>query len=611
MKKTIAILTLSLIVGVYSSQAQTSTNLYWDANSTTAGIGGTGNYSSTSASQWTTNTNGTSALVGGGWTSGNASSGTGNNAIFAGTAGTVSLNQSLAANQIQFLTSGYNLQNTNTTSNYYFRARSGILLGDGVTLNVSSPVRTNGTATGFEGLITNSPGTANALIKVTGATTTADSSVRILLDAGGNVASGAQGVYVPIQIATTGSGYAAIRSAGGDASVYGNLDVNAGSRLVLQGGSNSTATRSVRVWGNLTTADSDLVVNEAADNGTVVLYGTNSIAGNVVLAYSKLGYGSKQAFGTSTVILSNNTSFGQQGTIGTTEADRTLGNSLSVQGNVTLGLGSFANFLSGNVNLNGSTRTITLGNSTTLSGQIQNGGLNVVASNKTVTFNGASTYSGGTTFATALGGSTNNVVVNNTTGSAFGSGAVSVGSGNVLSGAGSISGATTMETGSLLRPGNSPGVLTFGSDLTLNSGVNMVWELWANTEVNSPVTFDQIVVGGNLLFGGSNGVTLDFGTTAGGSLVSWADTFWDSQRSWIVYDVTGTTTGSGNLSLLNAVYNDASGASLATARTGASFSIAQVGSDVVVNYIPEPSSSSLMLLGLAGLFGVRAFRRKV
>jgi len=336
----------------------------------------------------------------------------------------------------------------------------------------------------------------------------------------------------------------------------------------------------------------------------------NTLAG-VTVQQGTLAYANINALGSGTVSLGDGATFGQGANIGSTTADRTLANNLLIQGNATLGVGSHANFLSGNVDLNGGTRTLTMGNTTTLSGQIQNGGLNVVASNKTVTFNGASTYSGGTTFATALGGSTNNVVVNNTTGSAFGSGAVSVGSGNVLSGAGSISGATTMETGSLLRPGNSPGVFTFGSDLTLNSGVNMVWELWANTEVNSPVTFDQIVVGGNLLFGGSNGVTLDFGTTAGGSLVSWADTFWDSQRSWIVYDVTGTTTGSSNLSLLNTVYNDATGAALATARSGASFSIDQVGSDIVVKYIPEPSSSSLMLLSLAGLTAVRALRRKV
>jgi len=161
-----------------------------------------------------------------------------------------------------------------------------------------------------------------------------------------------------------------------------------------------------------------------------------------------------------------------------------------------------------------------------------------------------------------------------------------------------------------LRPGNSPGVLTFGSDLTLNTGGNMIWELWANTEVNSPVTYDQTVVGGNLNVAGSFGITLDFGTLAGGSAVSWADTFWETQRSWILFDVTGTTSGSENLSLLNTVYNDANGASLAAARSGASFSIAQVGSDVVVNYIPEPSSSSLMLIGLGALAASRSYRRR-
>lgn len=118
------------------------------------------------------------------------------------------------------------------------------------------------------------------------------------------------------------------------------------------------------------------------------------------------------------------------------------------------------------------------------------------------------------------------------------------------------------------------------------------------------------MVGGNLNVAGSFGITLDFGTLAGGSAVDWVDTFWDSQRSWVLFDVTGTTSGAQDLSLLNSVYNDANGVSLAAARSGASFSIAQVGSDVVVNYIPEPSSSSLILIGLGALTAVRSFRRR-
>jgi len=223
----------------------------------------------------------------------------------------------------------------------------------------------------------------------------------------------------------------------------------------------------------------------------------------------------------------------------------------------------------------------------------------------TLDLRGANSYQGGTlvTSGTLLA---NNLISG--TNSATGSGAVTVASGGSLGGSGYIAGATTIS--GTLRPGNSPGVLTFGSDLTLNTGGNMIWELWANTEVNSPVTYDQTVVGGNLNVAGSFGITLDFGTLAGGSAVSWADTFWETQRSWILFDVTGTTSGSENLSLLNTVYNDANGASLAAARSGASFSIAQVGSDVVVNYIPEPSSSSLMLIGLGALAASRSYRRR-
>jgi autotransporter-associated beta strand protein len=337
---------------------------------------------------------------------------------------------------------------------------------------------------------------------------------------------------------------------------------------------------------------------------TLELLNANTIDG-VNLQGGSLGYGHVNALGSGTVNLGGGTAFGQSTNIGTTVGDRTVANNLNVQGNVTLGLGTYSNYLSGAVDLTGANRTVTLGNSTDLSGQISNGGLTVASTNATRSLNltAANSYNGGTTVS---GGT---LLVNNTTGSGTGSGAVTVSFGASLGGSGTIAGATTVA--GTLRPGNSPGVLTFGSDLTLNTGANLVWELWANTEVNSPVTFDQVVVGGNLLFGGANGVTLDFGTSLGGSMVSWGDTFWDSQRSWILFDVTGTTSGIEQLSIANTVFADAAGTSLSTARAGASFSISQVGSDVVVNYIPEPTSSSMILLGLSGLIGVRAFRRKV
>jgi autotransporter-associated beta strand protein len=191
-------------------------------------------------------------------------------------------------------------------------------------------------------------------------------------------------------------------------------------------------------------------------------------------------------------------------------------------------------------------------------------------------------------------------------------GNVTVDSGGTLKGSGTVNGSATLS--GTLAAGNSPGVLTVTGDLTLASGGGMVWELFKNVDSQESPTaaFDQVLVGGNLNFAGGNGITLDFGTTAVGSLVSWSNSFWDSNRSWLLYDVAGTTTGLENLSLLNSVFNDAAGGSLVASRTNASFSLSQSGNDVFLNYnaIPEPSSSLLMVLGVVGLIGIRAFGRK-
>jgi hypothetical protein len=139
----------------------------------------------------------------------------------------------------------------------------------------------------------------------------------------------------------------------------------------------------------------------------------------------------------------------------------------------------------------------------------------------------------------------------------------------------------------------------------------MVWELFANTATQaSPAVFDQVLVSGNLAFAGGNKISLNFGTTAGGSTVSWSDSFWNSNQSFLIYDVAGSTTGFSNLSLLNTSFNDATGAALAASK--GSFSVSQLGSDVFLNYnaIPEPSTGSMLGLGFAGLVVTRLLRRK-
>jgi len=209
---------------------------------------------------------------------------------------------------------------------------------------------------------------------------------------------------------------------------------------------------------------------------------------------------------------------------------------------------------------------------------------------------GSNTYSG--TTAVSQGTLTVNGSV---------AGCVNVASGSLLKGSGTIGGASTVN--GTLAAGNSPGQITFSSDLTLGSGSNLVWELFGNTS-SDVRQFDRVAVGGNLLASAGSGITLDFGTTAGGSTVDWSNAFWDSAQSWTFLAVAGSTTGFSNLSLLNGAFLDASGNSLATARSGATFSLTQSGSNVMISYIPEPSTGSLLLIGLASWALARASSRR-
>ena len=228
------------------------------------------------------------------------------------------------------------------------------------------------------------------------------------------------------------------------------------------------------------------------------------------------------------------------------------------------------------------------------------------------TYTGATSVSGGTLLVSnggSIAQSSLTTVTTGTTLTANGTvGAVAVNTGGTLNGAGTVGTTTVAGT---LTPGNSPGVLNVNGNLTMASGGNMVWELFANTATQaSPAVFDQVLVSGNLTFDGSNGISLNFGTTAAGSTVSWSDSFWSSNRSFLIYDVSGSTTGFSNLSLLNTSFNDATGAALAESQ--GNFTVSQLGSDVFLNYnaIPEPSTGTLLGFGFGGLVLTRLLRRK-
>ncbi|NBR64156.1 MAG: hypothetical protein EBT77_07640, partial [Verrucomicrobia bacterium] len=77
-------------------------------------------------------------------------------------------------------------------------------------------------------------------------------------------------------------------------------------------------------------------------------------------------------------------------------ADRTLANKLRVQGDVTLGLGIYTSYLSGDVDLTGTSRTLTLSNSAIFNGSVSNGTLRLVSTSPTrfLALGGSNQFSG-------------------------------------------------------------------------------------------------------------------------------------------------------------------------------------------------------------------------
>lgn len=177
---------------------------------------------------------------------------------------------------------------------------------------------------------------------------------------------------------------------------------------------------------------------------------------------------------------------------------------------------------------------------------------------------------------------------------------MTVGPTSTLGGTGTISGATTVQ--GTHSPGNSPGLHTFGSDLTYSGGSSVVnWELIGNTTSGRGTIFDGINVTGNLDFAGTTTLNLFFNIS--GSAVDWTDSFWLTDRTWLLYNVTGTTSNLNNFNIFTSNWQDSNGALFDTLHNGATFSLFQQDEDVFLRLtaIPEPSRTLFLALGLLSL----------
>ncbi len=158
----------------------------------------------------------------------------------------------------------------------------------------------------------------------------------------------------------------------------------------------------------------------------------------------------------------------------------------------------------GNSTSSGSSYRVGWNNSdATFAGQLLADGVNTFTKVGTGnwTLSGANTYSGGTIVSNGT------LTVNNTTGSGTGTGSVTVRNGAKLAGVGSISGATTINSGGILAPGDRVGTLKCTGSLTLNTGSILQFDLGS--------TSDLVTVGGALSAAGIVQVTATNGFTAG------------------------------------------------------------------------------------------------
>lgn len=223
----------------------------------------------------------------------------------------------------------------------------------------------------------------------------------------------------------------------------------------------------------------------------------------------------------------------------------------------------------------------------------------------TKTGNGTLALAGNMAFAGPATVSAGTLLIDGTLGSGSN---VFVAAGATLGGSGTIQ--RDVYISGTHSPGSSPGVQTIDGAVIYNPGATVDWELVASTTAGRGTNYDGINGNGHVAhFLGATALDLVFNGT--GSTVKWSDGLWGANQQWVVYSGFNVS-GIEYFSLAANDWADSTGALFSTMLPGSTFSIAQQGSSIVLNYagVPEPSTYALLALSALALACARRMEKR-
>ncbi|MFM7135836.1 MAG: invasin domain 3-containing protein [Planctomycetota bacterium] len=509
-------------------------------------------------------------------------------------AGTLRVTGSLADTTPVTVVSGatYNVATSDTVGS--ISGAGNIVVGTGVTLSAGG-LNTNTT---FSGVMSGDGGftkVGTGTTTFTGAntytgTTTISAGV---LDIGGGGTSGTLGTGAVVTTGTLAFTRTDAVTISNPISGTGGFTKSGPGTTTLSGANTYTGPTAInggtlRVTGSLAdttavTVSTGATYNPASNDTVGSIAGTGTILIGTGITFTTGGLNTDTTFGG---VMSGNGNYVKTGT-GTTTFTGTntyTGTTTITGGTLQVGSGGTTGTLGtnpGSITINGGTLAYNRSDDISVPNALVGTGNLAQRGTGSLTLSGPNTYTG----TTAVDAGT--LVADTPLTSSSG---ITVQAGATVSGTGALPATTVSGTTS---PGDGVGVQTVTSDLTYATGSALRWQLTANDNAaaNRGVNYDGINVVGRLSIG--TGVTSELVFNGAGSTVDFTDAFWDSARSWVVYDNASVPTLSSATNIFDTVTITADSAGRAlTAQSGLSnarFYWAQVGNDVVLHYSPGVS----------------------